>query len=144
MTDSDKIFIDTNVLIYHSFKSLGFYNIAKSVLFEYNNLYFSRQVILEFINNFSNGKIIKIVNYEQVNKAINSFQKVIKLIDETNFKIDDLFAKIKKYDVKGRHIFDLKIYLDMKANNISKIITANEKDFLIFDDIKIINPFKVQ
>ena len=109
---------------------------------QYENLYFSKQVILEYINNLTSNKIIQNIEYNEIFKSIREFNNIINLIDESFYSIEELFTHLLKFKIKGWHVFDLKIYLDMKSNNISKIITANEDDFKIFDDIEIINPFQ--
>ena len=77
MTDSDKYFIDTNVLLYATIESLGFFKKANNVLLEYENLYFSKQVILEYINNMTSNKIIKNIKYNEMFESIRKFNKII-------------------------------------------------------------------
>jgi predicted nucleic acid-binding protein len=142
MTDSNKYFVDTNVLLYATFKNLGYYDIANKTLMQYSNLYISKQVIYEFINISLNRKILKSVNADKVNEYLNAFTTFTNLIDDAPLSLDEIFYHINTFKIYGRRIFDLKIYLDMKSNKISKIITRNEKDFKLYEDIEIINPFE--
>lgn len=142
MTGSDKFFVDTNVLLYATYKNLGHYDAAYEALIKYPNLYLSKQVIYEYINISLNRKILKRVNPGKVKEYITAFTQFIKLVDDAPLLLDELFFYIDKFEIYGRRVFDLKIYLDMKAGDISKIITNNEKDFKIYEDIEVINPFK--
>lgn len=62
------------------------------------------------------------------------------LLSETERHEEILFEILKKYDARGNHIFDAKIYTLCREHGISEILTA-DTDFLKFREIRITNPF---
>lgn len=49
---------------------------------------------------------------------------------------------IRKYGVKEQSVFDAQIVAVMVENEIKEIFTANDKDFSMFQEITVVNPFK--
>jgi len=48
---------------------------------------------------------------------------------------------IRKYKIIGSKIFDAYLVATAFSNGVTTIATENEKDFKIFDELKIMNPF---
>ena len=144
--DNGPCFIDTNILIYASFPENKFYEKAMDCIEtgRPKGLNVSRQVILEYISIATNEQIYsQYLTPEQAVENIEIFLEYMGVIEpETPFDIQELKTVLKHYGIKKRRVFDLNIYLTMKAHYIPVLLTANEKDFVIFRDIEIINPIK--
>lgn len=142
--DSNNYFIDTNILIYHTVKSLGYFEtvlpIINKLINQEINGFISIQIINEYFSLLTNPKrISETLSIEYTIDNINQYMDFLTLIPSiTNYSL--LLEKIKEYNIKNRQIFDLNIYLTMLENKIKKIITFNEKDFKIFNNIEIVNP----
>jgi len=81
--------------------------------------------------------------WEYVDWVKSSFDGNVKPI--TDEVIDKLVELGEKYQtVSGIKVYDMQIVATMLNYDIDTIITANDKDFAIFEPegIKIINPFK--
>lgn len=134
-------FIDTNILIYCSFSEIeDKHNKAMSYLKDNNNFIISNQIIFEYIRVSTNKKIFE--NPLSTNVAFNNLDRFLRFIDivkDHNINYNNLKdIALKQESIKN--IFDLNIYLTMKLNNISNLITFNDKDFKNFKDINIIIP----
>jgi len=142
ITQFEKCFIDTNVLIYASYEVFDFHKTAIEALKSMYDFYVNRQVFLEFYNVSTSNKVLSETSVPTVIRVMKNYSLKYKCLEENQYNVEELLSKIELYKIKGKDVFDIKIYLDMKYNNITKILTANEDDFKIFPEIEIINPFK--
>jgi len=144
---SDNYFIDTNILIYYTFPELGYYNMSEKTINELieNNItgFISKQILNEYFSISTNPRIIsRPLSTNDVSNNIDNFLKIMNILPEEN-DYQDILKLIKEYNITGKRIFDLNIYSTMKYNNLINLITANEKDFRSFKNIKIFNPIKI-
>lgn len=129
-------FLDTNILIYASIPDHEYYKRVIKIFEEKENLYISNQVVLEYIQVmtskkfFDNPLIIK-----EALKNIDTFLLLVKLVKDHNINFQDIKNNLENLPTVNMH--NLNIYLTMKLNNISNIVTFNDKDFKIFNDIKV-------
>ena len=138
----DKVFIDTNVLVYLSDEKSKFYEDAYKkfmVLLSEKELWFSYQVIREFSVILSrSGRILNPLAPSELVKAVIKWKKVLKVCDENKVVNERLMKLIEKYEIKGKRIHDANIVATMLSNGIKKIFTYNVDDFKNFAEIEII------
>jgi predicted nucleic acid-binding protein len=142
--EDDRIFIDTNILIYANYSDARYREIAQNKLneFQKNNfeIWISRQVVREFLVystrfNFENtklpiGELLGMIfsNFEQFHMA-----------DESEKTMYILRTLIEKHDLSGKKIHDANIVATMSEYHIKKLLTNNVKDFERHrDEIQII------
>lgn len=136
----DKLFLDTNILVYLSDEESKFH---KEVLSQFEtlqgkyDLWISRQVLREYavvvtrsaVNGFSADELI-----DDLNKWISFFH----IADETEEVTEALKKLIKKYELKGKRIHDANIVATMIVNDIKLICTVNENDFEKIEEISLL------
>jgi predicted nucleic acid-binding protein len=143
-SEDDKIFIDTNILIYANYSDARYRDIAQTKLNEFlkNNfeIWISRQVIREFLVystrfNFENTKM---PISDLLNIVFSNFEQY-HLADESENTTIILRKLIEKHELSGKKIHDANIVATMKAYNIGKLLTNNVKDFeRLNDEIEIV------
>jgi predicted nucleic acid-binding protein len=135
-TESEGIFIDTNVLIYSTFpdfepekhsRSLGILN---QLLLSGTPLFVSSQILREYFAISTNSSIFKKpLNHKQALGKIQEFLKRFTLLLEKETTIQTLMELIEKYAVSRQKIHDLNIVAIMIDHGISQLLTYNKKDF---------------
>jgi predicted nucleic acid-binding protein len=146
MTTSNPILFDTNVLIYNQDQQSEFYRQAS--LFHDKtsggeiNAVLSIQNCTEFVSVITSNK--HVARPHSIEKARGEMEKYylsedFRLIYPTD-KTFQFFSKLlKKYgSKKTKHIFDIFLTATMLSNNIKTILTANYKDFEMFDEIEVL------
>ena len=143
--DANKIFIDTNILVYSSLTNSPYYHIAKDKISEFADseyeLWISRQVIREYIAVITKQLALEI-NYsiEEILISTKRFCNQFNIADENNFTSDMLMLLVKQYNITGKNVHDCNIVATMKQYEIKNTLTHNVKDFIRYSnsDIKII------
>jgi predicted nucleic acid-binding protein len=131
----DNYFLDTNALIYlistEDFEKHLL--IKKFILKTNNNCFISIQNIKEFAN----------VSLKKSNKSIEKIQSTIDVLLNKFYILNEANNNIihALQIAKRKNFYDALLVATMKRNGINKIITKNEKDFIDFKEIKVINPF---
>jgi predicted nucleic acid-binding protein len=133
----DRVFIDTNILIYfisnEKKKKLG----AKEIIFSNQEVYISAQVISEFISVCFSKNLL---NIEEITPLIDNFLEALRFssIEESTIK--------KAIDVKKDSNFsywDCLVIASALENNCSILYTEDMQDEQVINDhLTIINPFK--
>jgi predicted nucleic acid-binding protein len=138
----DKLFVDTNVLVYLTNESSEFH---QGVLEQFEqisiayDLFISRQVIREYAVIMTRPGIIEHpLTADEVVEDINTWKRLFTVVDETDAVTEKLLVLLKKYQLKGKRIHDANIVATMLAFSISSIFTGNEPDFKKFTEIRII------
>lgn len=134
-TNSKKIFIDTNVLIYHSFEDFDEEkhkdaHIGLEYLAENNyEIFVSSQVLREFFAIATNEKFFK----RQLNKE---FEDNFTVLFDTRSSLSELRQIVIKYQIKKQDVHDANIVATMITNGIKNIFSFNRKDFIYYKEIK--------
>jgi len=135
---------DTNVLVYAINKASPFHlasrNLINKGLKGEVSLCLCPQILKEFFSVVTNpqGRIEKPLKPEDALEGIKkllSSENIIKIYpkQDTLLKTMEL---LKKYNLRGRKIFDCQLVATMLSNGITKLYTFNQKDFLILTEIK--------
>ena len=142
------ILFDTNILVYvHNVESPNHqiaYQLESQVIKEKLEAAVSSQNLTELYATITNpSKISKPVIPAEAKRIINdylnsSFQIIYPKEDDLKLAL----SLVSDKKVVGRKIFDVYLVATMLSNSINTIYTNNDKDFQIFDNIKVVNPFK--
>ncbi|NCN59130.1 hypothetical protein COW99_03725 [Candidatus Roizmanbacteria bacterium CG22_combo_CG10-13_8_21_14_all_38_20] len=145
------ILLDTNILVYAHNSSSELYEKAKEI--RENSIagklksVVSQQNLLEFYSVTTNPRKFKtpLTPIEAIN-IIKEYQfggslKFILPNIETSLTFIFLFSKYKKYIKRGTHVYDVYLAATALSNGIEEIYTANDKDFMFIDELKVTNPF---
>jgi predicted nucleic acid-binding protein len=135
-TESEGIFIDTNVLIYSTFpdfepeKHIQSIEALNQLLQSDTPLFVSSQILREYFAISTNGNIFhKPLSRKQAIGKIQEFLKRFTLLLEKETTMKTLIELIEKYAVSRQKIHDLNIAALMIDHGISRILTFNRKDF---------------
>ena len=135
-TESEGIFIDTNVLIYSTFpdfepeKHIRSLETLNQLLLSGTPLFVSSQILREYFAISTNGSIFKKpLTSKQAAGKIREFLKRFTLLLEKETTIQTLVDLIEKYAVSRQKIHDLNIVATMIDHGVSQLLTYNKKDF---------------
>ncbi len=141
--------LDTNILVYAVNEDSEFYKAASEihskVLDGSIQACISMQNLIEFYSIITSNRVQKPlpaqIAFDEIDKYIADQR--IKKIQFNGDALVTLRELAIKYNVTAQNIYDLKIVATMPVNNIGEIITANERDFKKFSEIKVTNPFTI-
>ncbi len=141
---SNKLVIDTNILIYAHLPNEHFHLVAKNKLEELADefdLIITRQIIREFLKVKSlimhqNNKF----NSKELIRDAEFFEENFTILNENKNTTDNLLHLIDAYQVKGNQIHDCNIVASMLENQVFKIFTHNIKDFKRYEPLIQIVP----
>ncbi len=131
---ADKIFLDTNVLVYAEANDPTWGLIAqqKITYFEQQGfeIWINRQVIREFLVVISR-KMHDTANYnaQVLTQRIQAFHRQYYIADENEVVTQELLKLIDKYQIVGKAIHDCNIIATIKTYQINNFITHNTADF---------------
>jgi predicted nucleic acid-binding protein len=139
---SDKIFFDTNILIYLANEDSPFHlEVAKTFkeIARKSELWISRQVLREYaVVMTRHGIVEKPLSSKEIVSDMEKWGSLFQVADETEEVTNILVELIKTYNIKGKSIHDANIIAVMTANSIQTLFTLNIKDFKKFKKIQLI------
>lgn len=138
----DKIFLDTNILVYLANEDSPFHPEVlkkfKEIADKYE-LWISRQVLREYaVVMTRQGIVEKPLSSNEIVSDIEKWAGVFQVADETEEVTQNLVELIEHYDIKGKKIHDTNIVATMMANSIPNLFTLNTNDFKKFIKIQLI------
>ncbi len=139
----DKIFLDTNILVYLVDEENEFHPAVKEIfentLKEEYEIWISRQILREYAVVISRKELVeKPLRARQVTDDIARWEQSFNVIDETQEVTDNLKYLILNYNVKGKRIHDVNIVASMMTRSIPLLFTFNVKDFKAFKEIQLL------
>ncbi len=138
----DKIFLDTNILVYLANQDSPFHSSVHQTFQEIkkeNDLWISRQVLREYAVVMTRvSSVEKPLPSISVVNDIKKFKKIFFVADDTTKTTEILLHLVQKYSVKGKAIHDANIVATMIANNIGTLFTINFGDFKRFKEVMLI------
>ena len=139
----DKIFLDTNILVYLANEDSPFHLRAAEKFKEIvgkSELWISRQVLREYAVVMTRPGIVeKPLSVKDVASDIEKWESIFQIADETEEVTEILVRLIKAHDIKGKKIHDANIVAAMMANSIQTLFTFNTDDFKRFKNIELIS-----
>lgn len=136
---SNKILIDTNILIYAIDESSQFHSKAKEIILseEFEKFTTSKNLV-EFLSVMTKGENPSLSPKEAI-KVIENYESILKVIYPTKTSLKNLKNLVQNYQPKGLKIHDFEIISVGLANEISLVATFNEKDFKSVNEIKLLD-----
>lgn len=143
-TNSRKIFIDTNVLIYHTFEDFEEEKhkdarITLEYLAENNyEIFVSSQVLREYFAVATNEKFFKRqLSIQEAVLKIKEFEDNFTVLFDTGASLSKLRQIVLKYQIKKQDVHDANIVATMITNGIKDIFSFNRKDFIYYKEIRL-------
>lgn len=143
--ESDRVFVDTNVLIYSTFEDYDNDKHIKCLKAIDDHaaagkfLCISPQILREFFAVSTNKKIFKKpLTCKQAAKKIKEFMDVFTMIYETEDTMHSLLALLEKHPIIRQKIHDMNIIATMKDNGVSHLMTFNRDDFKGIKEITLL------
>jgi predicted nucleic acid-binding protein len=141
---SKEYLIDSNVIVY-SINSQSIYNqkcqeIFKRIIKGDIKGVMAQQNILESYRVLTNEKYANPMPPKEALAYLGEYELLCRLIspDLTVLNITKDF--IRKFKLKSHQVYDAYLAATMKLNDVTGIVTANEKDFAMFKEFEILNP----
>ena len=132
----DKIFIDTNILLYAYSTEKNKQEIAQSIINTNNNIYISKQVINETINILI--KKFKL-NIKDIINVVKELEKEFIILD---FDIQTQLNALKLKQNYNLQFYDALIVSTALENSCTILYSEDMQDKLVIEkNLKIINPF---
>ncbi len=143
-TDSKKIFLDTNVLIYQTFEDFDekLHKDARNTLEHLSEndyeIYISSQVLREFFAVATNRKFFKKpLSVEEAVLKIEEFENNFTVLYDSANSLSRLKELVQRYQIKKQDIHDANIVATMVTNDLKEIYSFNRKDFIDYEEIKL-------
>lgn len=134
--------IDTNLIIYAINSASPKHARAKQFLLdEQNSLVVADQNILEAMRVLTHGKFAHPLSFFEADKAVNAIAQAATVISPTEETLPIALMLMRKYDRAANRIFDAYLVATMLTHGIKKIATDNDRDFTIYEEIRVRNPF---
>lgn len=134
----DKIFLDTNIIIYcYSNSEIEKQTIARSLFERYDSLFISKQVINEMTNILF--KKFKLESYQVENTII----EISKIVNTYDFNLDTQVKAIQLKNNYNLQYYDALIIATALENNCKILFSEDMQNNLIIENkLTIINPFR--
>lgn len=136
--------IDTNIIIYAINKSSPKHARAKQFLTqEQNNLVVAHQNILEALRVLTHAKFASPMSFSAAETSVTAITNAATIIVPTEETIAIAIALMHKYTRAANRIFDAYLVATMLTHDMKRIATDNERDFTMYEEIAVLNPFRV-
>ena len=137
VTPSEKVFIDTNRLVYAqlALSPLHAAAVAKlqSFLAAGTELWISRQTLREYLSAMTKpGALTGSIPTRSLIADVRSFAAAFRIAEDGPVVTNNLLLLIDTIPVGSKQIHDANIVASMQANGLSKLLTHNTADFIRF------------
>jgi len=147
MTTSKISLLDTNVLVYAADETSPFHQAAVSLrekgLKREVLLCICPQVLCEFLAIITDPRRVNSPRTQkealvEIEKYFHS-ENILKIYPGPEL-IERMLSLLKQYKIARQDIFDLQLVATMLSNNIARIYTYNQADFVKFKEIEVLTP----
>lgn len=136
--------IDTNIIIYAINSASPKNNQAKQFLLDQqDNIVVAHQNVLEAMRVLTHGKFSHSMTFFQAEKAVDAIARATTVIAPTEETLPIAVALMHKYTRAANRIFDAYLVATMLTHAIREIATDNERDFVLYTEIRVMNPFRI-
>lgn len=141
----DRIFVDTNVLVYASLSRSALHNTALARLGaleeEGIELCVSRQVLREYLAVMSRSSLTQgTIPAESLIEDVRGFESSMTVLDEVSEVTTRLLDILATIPVGGKQIHDANIVATMLAGGVPAVLTNNVADFLRYKELITVIP----
>ena len=135
--------VDSNILVYSINTASPKHKTAQEFLLEEaSRLYFAQQNFFETLRILTHPKFPNPMSASSAIIAISQITNALKIISPNHETYYIAIELIRKYVIKSDKVFDAYLVATMFSNRIHTIATDNEKDFRVFQGVKVYNPFR--
>lgn len=135
--------LDSNIIIYSIVKDSPKKDLSQKFIKENQIiLSISHQVILESLRVLTHPKFKNPMDYKGALKSVWTIVDALSIVSPNPETIYITRELIAKYRMESNRIFDAYLVATAISNGIKIIATDNTKHFKIFDEIKVLNPFR--
>jgi len=147
MKGVNRLFVDTNVLVYATKEGSPWYQLAVHMLAAAKEngviLFISPQILREYISAATRkSETNPTILFEQVIENLRIFQAELKILEENQFVVSHLIDLIEMVSVSGKQIHDANIVVTMVTHHIPHLLTHNVRDFSRFSHLITIFPLE--
>lgn len=139
---NNKIFIDTNILVYLANKSSPRHDETKKIFQEISkkhDMWISWQILREYAVVMTRTESFeKPLSPKKVVEDIVKWKGIFHIADENERVSSNLLKLVSDYSLKGKRIHDANIVASMLAEEIDLIFTWDTKDFNTFTEIALV------
>jgi predicted nucleic acid-binding protein len=147
MSTSDLALLDANILVYNH-QALSQFHGASRALLERGlrgelRLCVCPQVLLEFFAVITNPrKVTRPIDWNAGATEIERYirAKNISKINPAEDVLDLTMGLLKKYGAQDKEIFYLQLAATMLSNNVTRLYTYNQGDFLRIKEVEVLAP----
>lgn len=83
------------------------------------------------------------MTFFQAEKAVDAIAKATTVIAPTEETLPIAVRLMHKYTRSANRIFDAYLVATMLTHGIKKIATDNDRDFTMYEEVTVLNPFRV-
>jgi predicted nucleic acid-binding protein len=144
-TAADRVFVDTNVLIYAATPAAPLYATALQRIDDLQRagaeLWISRQILREFLaavtrpQTFSRARRMPVAL-----AAVARIQNLYRLAEDGSAVTNNLLALCAAVPLAGKQVHDANVVATMQAYSIAKLLTHNTADFTRFQNVIMVLP----
>ena len=141
----DRIFIDTNVLVYANVVSTPLHQVAQQAIHTHEaegaELWISRQVLREYLATLSRPQTFTApVTNTILATQVRLFKHRFRVADEDYQVSTRLLILLEQIAIGGRQIHDANIVASMQVYGVTRLLTNNPNDFTRFAHLISILP----
>lgn len=135
--------VDSNILVYSLNRSSPKHKQAQQFLRGHREeISVAHQNVLETLRVLTHPKFAHPMHTQQALKAVLGIVQALHLVSP-NFETSELALElIERHALRADRVFDAYLVATMIGNGIYTIATDNEKDFIAFAGITVVNPFR--
>jgi len=141
MTDSERIMLDTNILLAATDEFRPDHEAAREVIAtaggKGHGLCISGQIVREYLvvaTRTVNQNGLGLTAAHATSNA-DAFLRFLQLQEESEAATEKLIELCRNYDLQGKRIHDANIVATMLAHGIGFLVTLNTRDFASFEEI---------
>ena len=136
--DAERIFVDTNVLVYANLAEAPLHESALVALKQWRESgteqWISPQVLREYMALRTRPQVFaEAADRKLLIERVRYFQGHFRVAHETPRVVEKLLMLVQQVEVGGKQIHDANIVATMLAQNITHLLTHNVADFRRFD-----------
>lgn len=136
----NRLFVDTNVLVYASVASAPLHQTALSAILHHSNagteLWISRQVLREYVATVTRPQTYAApISAILAATDVQQFQSQFDIAEDGPAVTANLVTLLQTVAIAGKQVHDANIVATMQAYNIQQLLTHNVRDFSRFSHL---------
>jgi predicted nucleic acid-binding protein len=146
--DDNRVFIDTNILVYARAAQSPFHNAALQVIQSLDDsgveIWISRQILREYLSTLTRPQqFTNPLSLETLIEDIRLFQTRFRVAEDNRQVTQQLLTLMEQIYIGGRQVHDANIVATMQIYGISQLLTHNIADFNRFSNLITVLPLVV-